>query len=1186
MADATTTPLTAASTAQTSRDQPRRNRRGRGGRPDQALPRSNAGQGILAFRPASVAPLPQNPTTARTNATQPTDASSQAHRRPTKRGTRGGQNGQTEDAANVRVSAHVDSMPLRRGGRGGGGNSTQVAGRRQFGGQLTSGASGNGGVASSAQLQADASEFVPGQQHQPARRQNRRPKQNNHNHAQGNRARRGSVTAPRSNAEDIMTRTHEDIASGAYECLICSESVHARSKIYSCHTCWTVMHVGCARQWESQEASRVPAHTQPDGELPLPQAWRCPGCRSPQEQKPSYTCWCGKEAEPTSIPGLPPHSCGQSCGEERTRPKRCPHACELICHAGPHPICTAMGPEVSCYCGKRSSRKRCVDTNYDEGYSCGEICGEMMPCGDHTCSQPCHQGLCGACEVRIESRCYCGKVEKMLLCYDKESELISVMDNTKWTGIFDCGSTCERVLDCGKHLCQETCHQQGEEGSHHCPRAVDVISHCACGKTSLSELGVERTNCDDPIPACDKVCARTLPCGHSCEQKCHSGKCTPCFKRMDVNCVCGRTTTQSICLQGGEFQPQCMRVCRSTLNCGRHACEEHCCSGERKAAERLASKKKRRGLDSAAPRQEDFEPEHICVKLCGRLLSCGNPDHVCQELCHKGKCKACPNAIFDEVSCHCGRTVLYPPLPCGTRPPPCRYQCQRSSPCGLHPQVPHNCHSDDEKCPPCVFLVSKPCMCGKKTLKNQPCFKENVGCGLICGRKLGCGKHTCRKTCHLPGECEDAGGDCGQACGMPKPKCGHPDLDRCHAPSACKQDKPCQSKMVVVCECARLRLETKCLASRSSDGNLFKKLSCDDECARQARNRVLADALNVNPDEHTNDHVPYEDATLRLAKEVPNFAAEYEQKLRIFAADSSERRLRFAPMKQTQRAFVHALAQDFGFESESLDPEPHRHVVLFKTPKFVAAPMKTIAECMRIRTLQGKLKAPVQVDSAGASDSEVAPTIDEQILFNGFLLTKPRFALTIDEVQTTLAPALRTNSSIAFDVAFLPSEEVVLRAKSSSPTTTLAPEVVQSALKGMKANLASLVGEKGLAEIVRLCALDSSLNTIRREVDANSSAGGWSMVAAKAQARPRQIPRQSTTSSKNGFLVLGKKRQGEKKAPQLRKEESVADDWEEAVRKEEEEQEERDTTKYEDAGPSLGGREVGGSADVEPGDGM
>jgi len=37
---------------------------------------------------------------------------------------------------------------------------------------------------------------------------------------------------------------------------------------------------------------------------------------------------------------------------------------------------------------------------------------------------------------------------------------------------------------------------------------------------------------------------------------------------------------------------------------------------------------------------------------------------------------------FNEISCHCGATVLYPPTPCGAKPPECKQLCARPHSCG------------------------------------------------------------------------------------------------------------------------------------------------------------------------------------------------------------------------------------------------------------------------------------------------------------------------------------------------------------------------------------------------------------------------------------------------------------------------------------------------------------------------
>ena len=1175
-----------AQTVQTRRSSPQR-RRNRGGGQNQSESRGAYVQGAssqasglndstptntnasLAFRPASVAPSPYpssaEPSSAEASATE--NGKSGRIRGGGSRGrgrgrgmgrggidTRGGRRhvgGYPGNTNGQALDESVDTEGVRHR------QMPSVGSSRQFGGKLTQ----EEGVPAQNQstLHADAPEFLPGQTHHPRPHNPRGGKAAQANvhqgHVKGPRARRQSIL--KSTAPDIATRTHEDIANAIYECPICTNEVAKNSKVWSCKTCWTVFHLSCIKKWSTNEGSTQAQQRNENGDLPPLRQWRCPGCNLPKEILPSnYTCWCGKEADPRPIAGIPPHSCGQTCGNPRVLPKNCPHPCELLCHAGPCPPCTHTGPTQSCFCGKTSTTRRCVDTNYDTGWSCGKICGDLMPCGEHTCQKPCHEGFCGACEVHVNCRCYCGKVEQSVICCEcgdekqskrqsnHEEDLVAIEE---WTGSFECRNGCHRQFDCGQHLCEKSCHPQDLE-TPHCPRSPDIVTDCPCGKTSLVEiLSLSRTNCQDPIPNCEKKCLKTLRCGHSCQQVCHADECTPCLLTINIKCRCGRTQSSTICHQGIQEPPQCMRACKATLNCGRHECGARCCSGERKAAERQAIKRKLRPLNASRVVDEGFEAEHICTRSCGRLLKCGN--HPCPELCHKGPCGSCREAVFDEISCHCGKTVLQPPLPCGTKPPPCRFDCERPKDCG-HPRVPHNCHGDDESCPKCPFLAQKPCLCGKKTLKNQPCWLTEVRCGEVCGKKLKCGSHFCRKQCHRSGECEDVGKSCEQACGKAKKACGHPCEVLCHAPSSCKEDKPCQNKIFITCDCQHLKQEVKCNASKTSEGNTKKTLSCDDECARLARNQRLAQALSIDPEAHKDDHIPYSNDTLKMFRENVKWAQTQERELRVFAADDAEKRLRFKPMPAHQRAFLHALSEDFGLDSESMDPEPHRHVAVFKTPRFVMAPMKTLAECVRIRIA-------AETSSVTVADSQKKLRANNE-KYNGFLLTQARFGLTLEELRADFAPSLDSTPGLAYDVSFLPSEEIVVKARPASSSTAIPDTAIEASLKALKSSLSAITSSKQLAATIQLCASDASLNILRRELDDPANNGGWSQVAARAAA-PRTLPRQTVVGEKSVYTVLGsklrdakKKREEEKKAKDS---EIVVDDWEEEIRREEAEEE-------------------------------
>lgn len=93
----------------------------------------------------------------------------------------------------------------------------------------------------------------------------------------------------------------------------------------------------------------------------------------------------------------------------------------------------------------------------------------------------------------------------------------------------------------------------------------------------------------------------------------------------------------------------------------------------------------------------------------------------------------------------------------------------------------------------------------------------------------------------------------------------------------------------------------------------------------------------------------------------------YESTLHSLAVSAAIRSTRFQPAKPTLRAFAHSLAADWGFATESFDPEPHRHVFVLKptswTPPTLgignpAAPATigiggiSVGECVKLRERQ------------------------------------------------------------------------------------------------------------------------------------------------------------------------------------------------------------------------------------------
>lgn len=375
------------------------------------------------------------------------------------------------------------------------------------------------------------------------------------------------------------------------------------------------------------------------------------------------------------------------------------------------------------------------------------------------------------------------------------------------------------------------------------------------------------------------------------------------------------------------------------------------------------------------------------------------------------------------------------------------------------------------------------------------------------------------------------GTHCSQRCNKARRSCpqGHECVEECHTPLPCNEDKPCQSETFLVCDCQRRKQKVKCLSTRiNPEGPQREPLKCDDECARQKRNRQLAEALNVEPD-HTDDHIPYQAVTLKLFRDNTQWAQTQEREFRVFA-ESNLRNMRFKPMKSYQRQFLHALAEDFGLDSESQDPEPHRHVSIFKGPRFVSAPRKTLMQCVRI----AKAATPVRTEASSAAASKPAPQP-----YNALLISKPRFGLTIEELDSALAADLAAavpaehKNNLTLTTSFLPTDEVLIRATTKTTAATIAsgtlnPAQVESLLAALKPKVAKAIAADGLAAGgVVLCAVAdaTSPHILRREGDGSggSGAGGWSQVASRAAARPRQWAAAPVIDAKvpgTGFVAL------------------------------------------------------------------
>uniref|UniRef100_A0A3P9IQX2 Nuclear transcription factor, X-box binding-like 1 n=1 Tax=Oryzias latipes TaxID=8090 RepID=A0A3P9IQX2_ORYLA len=619
-----------------------------------------------------------------------------------------------------------------------------------------------------------------------------------------------------------LTRTGQYVSelfqSGAVTCLICIASVRRTQAVWSCGGCFSLFHLPCIQKWARDSVFLVSSVTDEDfGQRDHP--WPCPKCRTeyPPSSTPSrYTCYCGKLQDPPADPWLVPHSCGAVC--QRQLKPSCGHTCLLLCHPGPCPPCPKM-VSVSCLCGKarplprRCSNKAwscqqrcgrllacqqhtCSEPCHSEcapcprvslqscvcgrqkaerpcagpRWTCAQVCGAPLSCGNHTCEQVCHDGVCPPCPRSLSRSCPCGKTRSSLPCTEE---------------VPPCGDTCDRPLSCLKHTCSMRCHRGSCET---CRQEVERECRCgkhrkktACHKEYLCDSKCPKTRncqrhqcrrkcCPGNCPPCDQSCGRTLGCrNHKCPSVCHQGSCYPCPETVEVRCSCGASVLVVPCGRERTTKPpRCREACRCPPSCHHPSREPHRCHPG---------------------------PCPPCRQLC--LLPLPGCSHTCPQPCH------------DLVLVRAQQVQLAGPWE------------QPSEPAFMKKALP---------CPPCQVPIPTSCF-GEHEVTPVPCCRQGpFSCGRPCGRPLACGNHHCSRKCHLVTDDDQCEG-CEEGCSRPRPPgCPHSCPRPCH-PGDCP---PCNQMIRQRCHCKISMLYVECTKLTAADAQLKVQLgSCGNQCPKE-----------------------------------------------------------------------------------------------------------------------------------------------------------------------------------------------------------------------------------------------------------------------------------------------------------------------------------------------------------------
>ncbi|KAF2275492.1 uncharacterized protein EI97DRAFT_475520 [Westerdykella ornata] len=260
-----------------------------------------------------------------------------------------------------------------------------------------------------------------------------------------------------------------------------------------------------------------------------------------------------------------------------------------------------------------------------------------------------------------------------------------------------------------------------------------------------------------PEGGCSLRCGKRLePCGHACEQKCHSD-----LRHKNVICLepCNRPKKgcEHVCPKpcGEKCDPLCKEFLRNVnvrLNCDTVndlLCHQYQNQGKIKCT--VLTEKTIDNCKHTVKVQCHVDVNaktYICTAECGTRLKCGHictrPCNSCNGLTHKICLKICGRPYSNCDHTCAGR--CHPGTPCGLCKMPCQVACSHS-----------RC---DKVCSePCNYPVRKSRMCLWFSMPcGAPC--DFIPCSKRCDKILSCGHQcpsVCGETCPAPKYCQQCG---------------------------------------------------------------------------------------------------------------------------------------------------------------------------------------------------------------------------------------------------------------------------------------------------------------------------------------------------------------------------------------------------------------------------------------------
>ncbi|KAK2941891.1 putative FKBP12-associated protein 1 like protein [Blattamonas nauphoetae] len=566
--------------------------------------------------------------------------------------------------------------------------------------------------------------------------------------------------------------------SSSTECPICTELILSRHPIWTCAVCYHSFHLSCISQWLNTMIERKRQSTTPGNRLPE-------GVQSHGMTLFSLTDFLRDTDSPNEASQQTP-----TLEPEMTI--RCP-----LCNTHSPIRASSSDPTKIaslCFCGKMEN----PDINYDAPHSCGDICGRKLSktsdgtvsefdCPHH-CPKTCHSGPCPPCtQLGPPRRCFCGAVEERRRCgADKDG--------------FSCPGICGKILSCGNHTCERTCHS-GPCG----PCSKREQGYCYCHKTRRDDIPCGSHNnlphdveyyidpvTEQSVPccfSCGQHCERVLSCNnHLCQNPCHEHKCEKCPGDPSIvkQCGCGRHSLQELtnnpsgnrlsCL---DPVPSCGEICDQVIPLCHHRCQ-------RKCHPRITLPPPAPGTDDKSEKSRRLEwscsvcEEYVAVRCrCGhslKIIPCRKMEALIREVMQHcfDNSLALPQGILQDNDTKDAQKATFSLAPSCFPVPTATSLVQAfilSHPnlvvdsdefleeMNLDRDIKEFKQNLDPRFLTSVFVCTRPCN-QKRKCKKHKCTticcplpnKDSHECPLPCSKLLSCHRHQCKQHCHA-GNC-------------------------------------------------------------------------------------------------------------------------------------------------------------------------------------------------------------------------------------------------------------------------------------------------------------------------------------------------------------------------------------------------------------------------------------------------